>query len=343
MEVLSSKLLGGVDWPDGFRVASQELQNDSQTPDDLSPINQALFSEQNPFWEEGSAQAFWIPGQVRLIAFYHPKMRVDGAQAICFGYWRTRNSHEATSEIFKAVSNWSKSFGVSKICGPMNFKTVYDYRLRLNDFEAPSFWGEPSNPSYYPQLLEKQGYVVYQNYITDFIDDLDAVRVIADRRLPRLYSGDNEWKFEPLSNDVLAHSAGELVDLANRLFSANVAFQEVGAFDFALVYNRELLTQLCRKTSFLLRDSQNQLRGLCLSFPHPKDPDCVLIKTIGVDVETRHSGKTFAQFLHFIFKQSTSYKKMAFCLMTEGNAGHRLAAKYCNRRRTYGLFQKSEL
>ncbi len=314
-------------------------------------LNDALMSEFNPFWVQGRAVAIWIEDEIGLIAFSHPQQRLNETPAVYFGYFACRENAKLAPCIFARLKVWTHEQNAEVVIGPIQFKTAYDYRLRIDSFDAKTFWGEPQNPPHYVHCLQQNGFTVAQEYFSDFILDLDRVRKIARRKLPRATAAialrsmgrtNERPRFEIFNLNLFAKNREEIFNLANDLFEKNVAFQPLNQFDFNVLYTEPLLKSLCQKTSFLIFDSENKLRGLCLSFAHPLDPDCLLIKTIGIEPTFRKNGRTFVEALQFIFDQSGDYHRLAFCLMTKGNQVHRLTEKYADQKRRYALFSKIE-
>jgi hypothetical protein len=332
--------------PFGFPAEFLEIENQLAAQEPLTPVSrpaldQAIFSGINPYWKLGRAQAFWIPEKGHVIGFYHPEVLVDGKPVAFFGYWSTSNDSQINQELFVEVEAWASGQNVSQLIGPLNMKTTFDYRLRIDHWEAPSFWGEPQNPPFYQDILQARGFTVCQNYFTDFIEDLERVRKIGRKKLPAFSKSEHDFKFIRFSEDVFETSKTEILALANRIFADNFAFQELNPFDFAILYNPETLQLACHKTSFLLYDHEKVLRGLCFNFPDPNDSKRILVKTIGIDPAARNSGRTFAACLKYLFEHSNDYDRMAFCLMLKDNQAHRIATKYSIRERGYALFRKA--
>jgi hypothetical protein len=334
--VHSQSLISGSVLPADFLAIGTDLRaKESRTPLVPDALTQALLSKENPFWQTGRVQAFWISEQARALAFYQ-----SGHDFAFFGYWNSVDSEGVTHRLFSEIENWARAQGAHQVIGPLNFKTAYDYRLRLDDFDEPAFWGEPTNPEFYVRLLKHQGFRIQQLYHTDFIDNLAEVKKLSDQKLGRALRGSDPLRVQNFSPELFEQEKTVILNLANLLFQENAAFQKVETFDFQLLYNPQTLAQADRKNSFLIYDEKNQVRGLCFSFAHPYDSGCLLVKSIGIDPAYRQSGRTFVAALKRIFDYSTSYQKIAFCLMTEDNQAHRVTSQYLTRRRSYGLFQK---
>ena len=329
------------EWPAEFSEIDQKLSAlEPLTPASRPQLDRTLFSALNPYWKKGRACAFWIPEQGHVVGFFHPDVAVEGKSVAFFGYWAAVKDSNVNRELFSAVEQWSREQNVTRLVGPLNMKTAFDYRLRLDHWEEPSFWGEPQNPAFYQEILQERGYAICQNYFTDYIEDLERVRKIGRKKLPAFSKSEHDLKFVRFSEEIFESAKTEILALANRIFNGNFAFQDLTPFDFAVLYNAETLRLACKKTSFLLYDYQGSLCGLCLNFADPNDAKRILVKTIGIDPNSRNSGRTFASCLKYLFEHSDDYDKMAFCLMLKNNQAHRIATKYSIRERSYALFLK---
>ena len=333
-----------------FFETYRQLSGDISNSPEQELITQALLSCQNPFWTAGHAVMIWQEETSALIGFSHPDQKLNGEAACFFGYFACGKDARAAEPVFAKLYEWSHQMGAKKLVGPIQFKTAYDYRLRMDSFHEKTFWGEPKNPEHHLHALKDAGFEITQEYFTDFILNLTKVRQIAHQKFSRASTAiqmqstgqtKKRASIEPFSLALFNEHRAEIFNFANSLFAGNAAFQPLNQFDFALLYPEALLKSLCQKTSFLIFDFEGKLRGLCLSFADPADPKCLMIKTIGVDADFRNGGRTFVAALKFIFEHSISYQSLAFCLMTKGNQVHRLTEKYSDHQRRYALFAKN--
>jgi hypothetical protein len=189
--------------PDGFIRTGVELasRHEGVRLEPL-PFTETLFSAANPFWREGTAALLWAADRARLAVFSHPSYRSRGESYAAFGYWSGES--EASRELLERAVAWAKGLGHRRLVGPLNFKSCYDYRLRLDHFDKRPFWGEPAHPESYPGVLESAGFRPVQFYLTDYISNLAAVKRIAERRLPGLIADFKELELVPYSNDAWA-------------------------------------------------------------------------------------------------------------------------------------------
>lgn len=337
--------LGGVDFQfefdKGFLETQQQLQDQERLNPVLNPqLTRWMFGSQNSFWHSGRAKAFWIKGEGQLILFSSPSMQFKNSRCVYFGFFSCRNRASISHQLFARAEEWARGQKANCLLGPINMKTLFDYRLRTSLFSESRFWGEPQNPEYFVHLLQDSGLKICQNYFTDFIEHLEPIRAQARRRLPEALAQSLGIQIRTFNFDLFVSQKSQILKLVNDLFASNSAFLEINETEFGILYSEKTMAGLCRDTSFLLYDSQNNLIGLCMSFPHPQDSKCLLIKTIGIRESHRLAGRSFVACLQYIFCQSQAYDRIAFCLMTDDNLAHRLSRKYCTQSRSYALFAK---
>ncbi len=321
------------------RVTPGDLKN-SPVSADFSFFDHQLFSTANPFWQQGQAQVFSIGERTHVIGFLHPEFHVGGSPVAYFGYWKPIDDVALQGRLLSALERWASRAGATGLVGPIHFKTAFQYRLRTSDFGGAPFWGEPVNLPCAGDLLRSHGYEVCQKYGTDFIDNLDKVRAEAEVRLPTALKRSLGLTIVPFSESLFYQHRHETLLLVNKVFAKNFAFTPLNEFDMSLFFGGVALKQVCRATSMFLFDGK-RLAGIWLNFPHPNDPRCLLVKTVGIDDQVRNAGRSFVHALQYVFRHSEAYDRIAFCLMTDDNQVHRLTRKYCERRREYALYFKS--
>ena len=312
-----------------------------------SQLIKHLFHTHNPFWKQGSALMFCSESS-HLVGFQHKNYSYQNEPALFWGYWsigekQGKEKKKASQEdiLFKSLFCWARKSGIHHILGPINFKTCFSYRLKLDHFCEPPFWGEPSNSSIYIENLEEMKFRCIKKYLTGAIDKLPVFRKLALRRLaPLVKRIKKTWHFKPLTKQLFENYKTDFLNLSNDLFSSNFAFQKIEPFDFSLLYNDKFSETICQKVSFALFDDESNLIGFCIALPHDKQTRCLLIKTIGITKKFPQSESAFVTALEYIFKSSENYESIAFCLVSEGNQIHKLIKKHYERKKTYGLFYK---
>lgn len=303
-------------------------------PNVFGPSDRVLFSNKNPFWKSGRALVLWTEGS-HLIVFVHSDYLHHQKPYAAFGYWSGE-----PSELFSAAESWAKEQGALELTGPLNFKTAYDYRFRLDHFGEIPFWGEPGNSDRDPLLLSELGFECVHRYFTDLILDFESVRRIGRERLPPLLRDFSRLRIEKVQVEEMLKLREEILSIANRSFSKNPRFVPLDPFDMAVLYPAAVVERACPATSMLIYDASDRLVGFCFTFADPRAPKRLLVKTVALLDEERYGGRGFVYLLNWLFENSSDYQEIAFCLMNEGNAVQRLTKKFADRSQSYGLFAK---
>lgn len=306
----------------------------------ISPLHRALFQSTNPFYQHGEVKFFETHQGTRVIATNHPHYQIGDEHYVAFSSWSPADNLDVDLELFDQIIEWAKSRSATKIIGPMLFKTCFDYRLRLDHFDSEVFWGEPTNNLKPVSRLGQLGFEVEKLYFTDSIRDLPRILKIAERRLPPLVDGFNEFRFERFSAESWPRYSTEVLNLANQIFADNFAFMPVEAFDFNVLYNPHVLALIDPQTSFYIYNRRNEMVGFSFHLVDPSRPKRLLIKTTGILPNYRFGGRAFVASLWHIFQNSEKFDEIAFCLMAEDNQVHRLTKKWAQVSQQYGLFSK---
>lgn len=337
-------------------IQFRELTQDSEIPEDFFGVDLAcgvscdelnatkkyfssLTSSQNPFWSrQGQLALSWITGEERAMGFIQDSQEERVAY---FGALQLRPGDRSGGSI-SAIERWARSHGASRLVGPIDMKTIYTYRLRMDSFELPTFPGEPNNSKETLDQLRRQNYKLVQSYYTDFIDGLGEFRPFALDKLSSL-TRRKGWplKIRPIDAESWQLYKAEVYRLVCQLFADNPAYTEITDYDFEALYGQRTLEMICLKSSLFVFDEKDALVGFCFNICADLDGPTLLVKTIGIDPAYRYSGRTFAEAVKHIFQNSDHCDSIAFCLMVENNLIHRLTEKYVHRRRRYGLFEKS--
>ncbi len=87
-------------------------------------------------------------------------------------------------EVFHAlitkVEDWARAKGMEKMIGPLGFSDKDPQGFQIEGFEYPQFMTAPTNGSYLPPMLEKEGYEKNRdlvNYLAPMPDELPAIYV----------------------------------------------------------------------------------------------------------------------------------------------------------------------
>lgn len=229
----------------------------------------ALFSPAHSFFETGSAWLDVIPGKARLAGFVHPDARVGDEPAAYFGYWETLDDAEACATLFRRFEAWARSKGVRQVMGPINFRTHYAYRVRLNHFDtAPFHPGEPYNPAYYLTLLDRMGYRQSQLYHSWFGDGPAIVASVNDaisRVMDRAVS--HGFRFIPLTPEWWLENLESLHEDTRAIFGDNPGFSQISMQEFRALLGPEKVAAVDPNCSLVVLGPEGRMVAFMLTFP----------------------------------------------------------------------------
>lgn len=82
-----------------------------------------------------------------------------------FGWFDYIDDVEVPDALLKAVENWAKEKGMNEVVGPMGFTDMDKEGMMVEGFDVNCPMACYYNPSYYPPLIEKLGYVKEVDWI----------------------------------------------------------------------------------------------------------------------------------------------------------------------------------
>ena len=108
------------------------------------------------------------------------------------GFFEAYNNFYAVKALFDAVIQKAKNDGIKQIIGPINCSIFLGYRFKVDRFDK-TYTGEPYNKNYYPELWERYGFAIKDNYSSNQLrvvkpDDLnEKFKRLYDRYVKRGY------------------------------------------------------------------------------------------------------------------------------------------------------------
>ncbi|MCP4663498.1 MAG: hypothetical protein GY856_49565 [bacterium] len=237
-------------------------------PESPAAVRRA-FSAENPWFAQGVARAWCVPGVARAAAFRDPACRVEGRPAAFFGFWETRGGRRDNAEIFAEIEGWAMQQGAEELYGPVNFTTYGTYRLRTGpgDEEMP-FPGEPYNRSSYPSLLESLGFRPHRRYLTQIIETAGAQPIIERFRPFHRTVTARGYRFARLDLRLWMDNLRIFHSLVDRTFAKSFAYTPLSIAAFAFAAGRSLLAKACPETSIVIYAPDGTLAGFLLAVPH---------------------------------------------------------------------------
>jgi hypothetical protein len=188
-----------------------------------------IFNPDHPFYDYGEV-AFFIAtngnGDLlgRLaVANNHRYNEFHKSETAFFYYFESIQNHDVAENLFSHGEDWVRSQGLNHILGPKGLTVLDGFGMLIKGFEYQPAFGQPYNPDYYPEIIERLGFVKVKDVLTGRIDTEthfpEKVLRAADRVKERLGFWSPELKnrkqlrpvvedFKTLYNRSLAEPAG---------------------------------------------------------------------------------------------------------------------------------------
>lgn len=89
----------------------------------------------------------------------------DGSSIGSLGFFECVEDYGVAAELLEQATEWlRKGNDLRRIWGPVNFDIWHGYRLMTRGFAEKTFYGEPYNKSYYPDLFSRFGFSVKKTW-----------------------------------------------------------------------------------------------------------------------------------------------------------------------------------
>ncbi len=212
-----------------------------------------------------------------------------------FGFFHVEETGLSESEdacaraLLSYAESWLRGKGASHIVGPVNYSTLFDYRIRLDPEEGdsgkePFFW-EPSGSPRSRVWFEREGYQVFEEYHSCAYRNVERVLPVSEKRYEEaIRSG--------FSTRPIRFTGGNSPDL-EILFRINSrAFQdsflaEPFDLDAYRTLNVPKYTKLLSDFSFFILNPEGREVGYFFLFP---DRESLVWKTLALFPEYQKAG-----------------------------------------------------
>jgi len=131
--------------------------------------------KKNPFFDEAKVEFILakqrnkVVGRIAAIVnynyikFYHKKVGF-------FGFFEAFPDYHISRALFDAARDWLKREGMESIQGPVNFSTNHECGILIDGFESSPTFMMTYNPRYYPEHIEKYGFIKAKDLFAYILD-----------------------------------------------------------------------------------------------------------------------------------------------------------------------------
>jgi GNAT superfamily N-acetyltransferase len=131
----------------------------------------------NPFFKHSEAQfmlALDDSGSVqgRLAVLENRKYNQYNHVCTAFFYlFECQRDFAIAQALFEAAFNWAKHRGLDRIIGPKGFTPLDGFGLLAKGFQHRPALGQPYNPPYYVQMIEKLGFTCKREMVSGYLGE----------------------------------------------------------------------------------------------------------------------------------------------------------------------------
>lgn len=141
---------------------------------------ETLMPEKNPAFDFCEAQSFMAyrdgkpVGRITAIINHKVNER-SGRKEARFGFFETIDDAEVADALFAAAEGWARSRGMNEMVGPMGFTDMDHEGMLVEGFDELGTMATIYNYPYYPEHMERMGYVKDTDWVEYRITVPDAI------------------------------------------------------------------------------------------------------------------------------------------------------------------------
>ena len=321
-----------------------------------------LFSEINPFFDNGEASIHLLKNKTRAIVFTGPDISHKSNPAAYFGFFESIDSKQDAIKLFEEIEKQLTEQNINTLIGPINFNTYHRYRLNLDEENPTPFLNEPQNPKYYPTLLAASGFSKLNKYVSYIINSQEKLKNWYDT-----YSSKKDiltfegYTFEQITPSLWMEKLAEVHKKSEIVFGDNFSYSPISFETFQLKYGEFFSHLICPHTS-LFAYYNGEIVGTIINFPNYYDlirkgfgitdlnfknyidnaeEATLLLKTVGMVKEHANMGFLLLRMMLEITPNAFEhYEKYVCCLMAEDNYPAMLAKEFSDHTKEYALYIK---
>ncbi len=305
--------------------------------------NSHIIKNKTSFWTSSNGKS-----KGRIGVFINRENRVGS-----IGWYECDEDEKLNKALFNKAFEWFAKNNCSKIIGPINGSTWYQYRFNAN-CEKPLFPGEPFQPKYYIGFWENIGFKKSIDYYTTYRSTENAPAIDFDSASEIFM--EMGLSLKSFNEIVYQNSKTRLHEFLMASFKNNPLFNRIQFKEFCSIYDA-LPASIPPGFSFVLFDRKNYPAGLVLAYPEPyfqyyqkagvenklMTTPKLIAKTIAVhpDWQNQQIGSLLVKLIHGVTKKK-GFSKIVYALMFKENRSLEVShRKFANSIREYSLFEKN--
>lgn len=273
----------------------------------------------------------------RIAALVNPRL-VNGSGDVMgqLGYFECVNDADIASALVNAGIDWLRTEQIKQVVGPMNGGAHRTHRFMTRGFDRPPYLFEPRNPSYYPSLFERCGFVPVGRWYGYEMNRQRAIEQLArlDRILGRRPA---PGRIEELQTGQSQETLVRVHRVLDRCWAGHVGYASLDLDEFAEVFAGALSIMGPGQVSAFVQDGEDAgfafvypdyvedvraLNGSATRWGHwlgASQPRRIVLSTAALVPAARHSTAATAQ-LAWAFRRAVSdgFDECVLSLVIEG-------------------------
>jgi len=234
----------------------------------------------------------------------------------------------------------------SKILGPLNYSTYFDYRVKKENPEDKEFEGEPTQPSWALENLEKTGFHPEKEYVTQYVK-LKTIRMKFLMLVSRLFVSrklKNNFIVRTTSEKEILENLKTIYDFVDEIFQNNYAYKKIPYEVFAALFKAKYIPLICYETTHFLFNLDQKILGFILIIKNENNPKTAFMKTIAIRTLRHWRGKALLYLASRAYANAPRHYKFAVaCLMPVGNRPDKVSNSMAYRTTHYYLYSKTSV
>lgn len=145
-------------------------------PPFVSDIRRMLDRRHHPFYRHSTADFFLAYNEAqrpigRIAVLEHRRYNLHNNERSAFFYlFECEQNPLAAHTLFQTAFEWAHRRGLEKIIGPKGFSVLDGMGLLIHGFDHRPAFGQPYNPPYYSDFIEKEGFIPAGDVVSGYLD-----------------------------------------------------------------------------------------------------------------------------------------------------------------------------
>lgn len=182
---------------------------------------------------------------------------------IYFGFFDARESCASVDVLIQKLEERARFYQATRIIGPINGSFWLSYRMKIDQFEAPAYFGEPINPAHYPRLLEAAGFEIAESYQSNFYAAKSQMPARMKRRQVQFAS--RGYTIRAVKRSEIKDLLPQLHQLLTDLYQGFPVYQPIDKSMFISLFKQ--LTLIIDRSLVRLASYEGETVGFCIAFP----------------------------------------------------------------------------